>query len=210
VEVIKKSVAQEIKEGTLYFLQKKDIRFTAGVLFVLASALGVVSVVSIVFVQNTLHSATKDLGLLIMFLGAGLFFGSLVYGRFGNRLSHYKIIFASLILSGIMLTLFALGLYHYPHFALAGLLAFLLGFLSAPIMIASNTIIHKSSESKMQGKVFSSLEVVMHLGFLLFMYLSTILAERFSHVLLLVTIGCIFSLLGSINLIANRKVPWLD
>ena len=210
VEVIKKSVIQEIKEGTEYFFTQKEIRFTAWILFVLSSALGVVSVVSIVFVQNTLHSATKDLGLLIMFLGSGLFAGTLVYGRFGQRFSHYKIIFISLFLTGGMLVLFALGLHKYPYFAPAAGLSFFLGFWVSPILIASNTIVHKASNNEMRGKIFSSMEIVMHLGFLLFMYLSSILAERFSHVLILVIIGCVFSALGIINLIYHRRIPWLD
>ena len=210
VEVIRKSVYQEIKEGILYFIRKKDIRFTAGIIFALWSALGSVYVVIIVFVQKTLHSATKDLGLLVMFLGIGLFLGSLVYGKFGQRVSHYKIIFVSLVLSGIMLDIFALAIYYYPNFILAAFLALFLGLIIAPIMIASNTIIHNVSDNEMLGKIFSSLEIVMHLGFLLFMFISSILAERFSHLLILVVVGTLLSLLGSVTLFLNRKVAWLD
>lgn len=210
VEVIKKSVLQEVKEGILYFLKNKDIRFAAWVIFILWSALGAVYVVLIVFVQETLHSATKDLGLLIMFLGLGLFFGSLIYGRFGSRLSHYKVIFSSLVLSGIMLIVFAMGIQRYPYFSIAAILSLLLGFLISPIMIASNTIIHNVSDNEMMGKIFSSIEIVMHLGFLLFMFLSSILAERFSNVLILVIVGCIFSILGAINFICHRHIPWLN
>ena len=129
VDVIRKSVFQEIKEGTLYFLKNKDIRFAAGVIFILWSALGAVYAVSIAFVQKTLQSATKDLGLLAMLLGLGLFLGSLVYGRFGQRLSHYKTIFVSLILSGVMLMVFAFGISHFPHFFVAAGLAILLGLV---------------------------------------------------------------------------------
>ena len=210
VEVISKSVLQEIKEGILYFIRKKDIRFTAGIIFALWSALGSVYVVIIVFVQKTLHSATKDLGLLVMFLGIGLFLGSIVYGRFGQRISHYKVIFISLVLSGIMLDIFALAIYYFPNFALAALLALLLGLIIAPIMIASNTIIHNVSANEMLGKIFSSLEIVMHFGFLLFMFVSSILAERFSHLLILVVVGTLLSLLGLMSLFFNRKVSWLD
>jgi MFS family permease len=210
VEVIKKSVLQEVKEGTLYFIKKKDIRFTAGIIFILWSALGAVYVVLIVFVQKTLHSATKDLGLLIMFLGLGLFLGSLIYGRFGQRFSHYKIIFFSLVLSGIMLVIFALTIQRYPYFLIAAMLSFLLGFVISPIMIASNTIVHNVSDDQMRGKIFSSLEIVMHLGFLLFMFLSSLLAEKYSHVLILVIVGYLFSILGILNLIYHRKIPWLD
>jgi MFS family permease len=210
VEVIRKSVMQEIKEGVLYFIKNKSIRFTAGIIFILWSALGAVYVVLIVFVQKTLHSATKDLGLLIMFLGIGLFLGSLAYGRFGQRFSQYKMIFVSLVLSGIMLIIFALCIHRYPHFSIAALLSFSLGLLISPIMIASNTIIHNVSENGMMGKIFSSLEVVMHLGFLLFMFISSLLAERLSHLAILVFVGCSFSLLGLINLLINRKIQWLD
>jgi MFS family permease len=210
VEVIRKSVFQEIKEGVLYFARRKEIRFTAGIIFLLWSALGAVYVVLIVFVQNTLHSATKDLGLLIMFLGIGMLVGSMLYGRLGQRLSHYKTIFASLILSGIMLVAFALILNRYPDFRIAAGLALALGLLVSPIMIASNTIVHKVSDNDMMGKIFSSLEIIMHLGFLLFMFLSSILAERFSEVAILVVVGCIFGILGIVNFFYHRKTPWLD
>jgi predicted MFS family arabinose efflux permease len=210
VELIKKSVAQEIKDGTLYFIKQKDIRLTAGILFVLSSALGVVSIVSIAFIQNTLNSATKDLGLLIMFIGAGLFLGTVLYGRFGQKLSHHKAIFISLFLTGAAIVLFALGLDRYPSFMLAAALSFLIGFLTSPILIASNTIVHKASDNDMRGRIFSSLEIVMHLGFLIFMYISSILAERFSQAAILASIGCVFCVLGVASLFFYRKIPWLD
>jgi predicted MFS family arabinose efflux permease len=210
VDVIRKSVFQEIREGVVYFIRNKDIRLTASIMFILWSALGAVYVVMIVFVQKVLNSATKDLGLLVMFLGIGLFIGSLIYGRFGQRISHYKTIFASLVLSGLMLIIFALTLSRYPYFLNAAFLAFALGNSIAPIMIASNTIIHKASDNEMMGKVFSSLEIVMHLGFLLFMFISSLLAERFSQLAILITVGCIFSVLGAVNLITKRKIPWLS
>jgi len=210
VGVIGKSVFQEIKEGIIYFIKQKEIRFTASIMFLLWSALGAVYVVFIVFVQNTLHSATKDLGLLIMFLGSGLFLGSVIYGRFGHRLSHYKIIFLSLILSGIMLVVFAFTLQRYPYFLSAAALSLALGIVISPIMIASNTIIHNISESQMMGKIFSSMEMVMHLGFILFMFLSSILAERVYEGYILVIVGVVFGILGLLNLIYYRKMPWLN
>ncbi len=210
IEQIGKSVWQEVKEGIFYFIREKDIRFTAGIIFALWSALGAVYVVAIVFVQETLHSATKDLGLLVMFLGMGLFLGSLVYGKFGQRLSHYKIIFVCLVASGIMLVIFSLGIYYYPNFITAAFLALCLGAIIAPVMIASNTIIHKVGNNEMLGKIFSSLEIVMHLGFILFMFISSMLAERFPQVLILVSVGVLLSILGIISLIFHRKAAWLD
>lgn len=204
------AVLKEIKEGILYFIRQRQIRFTASVIFLLWSALGAIYVVLIAFVQNTLHSATKDLGLLIMFLGTGLFLGSLIYGRFGQRLSHYKTIFASLILSGIMLVVFALALQNYPYFLSAAVLSFILGISVSPIMIASNTIIHNISENQMMGKIFSSMEMVMHLGFILFMFISSFLAEKIPQGYILIIVGVVFAILGFINLIYYRKMLWLS
>jgi MFS family permease len=109
-----------------------------------------------------------------------------------------------------MLVVFAITLERHPYFLIAALLSFLLGILISPITIASNTIIHNVSANDMMGKIFSSMEIVMHLGFLLFMFLSSILAEKFSHILILIIVGCVFSLLGIINLIYHRRIPWLD
>lgn len=210
VEVISKSVFQEIKEGFLYFIKDKRIRFISGVNFILWSALGAIYVVIIVFIQKSLHSATMDLGLLIMFLGTGLFAGSVIYGRFGSGLSEYKTIFLSLFLSGIMLVIFALGISRFPYFFVAAFLSLALGILVSPIMIASNTIIHNASQGNMMGKIFSSMEIVMHLGFLLFMFIASFFAEKFTHAGILVGVGVIFSILGLFNFIYNRKTPWLN
>jgi MFS family permease len=109
-----------------------------------------------------------------------------------------------------MLVVFALGIYCYPNFIVAAFLALCLGLIIAPIMIASNTIIHNVSDNEMLGKIFSSLEIVMHLGFLSFMFISSLLAERFPHVLILVSVGGLLSLLGAVSLIFSRKVAWLD
>ena len=210
VEVIKKSVIQEIKDGALYFINNKDIRAVSGIIFTLSSAAGAVYVVMIVFIQKALHSATKDLGLLVMFIGIGLFLGSLIYGRFGSRVSRYRIIFVSLILNGIILLVFVTVLYHYPHFWSAAILSLAMGFIVSPILIASNNIIQNVSANNMLGKVFSSIEMVIHLGFLLFMLIAGILAEKSSESLILIAVGSIVILTGIINLICYRKINWLD
>lgn len=208
-KTIKKSVFLDIKEGFIYFLKNVELRATASLIFLLWSALGAVYVVIIVFVQKTLNSVTKDLGFLIMFLGIGLFIGSIIYGRFGSRISRLKTIFTCLILSGIMIVVFTLGLKQFPTTIVAISLALLLGLVVSPIMIASNTIIHQASDNHMMGKVFSSFEIVMHLAFIIFMFLSSILAERFSPAKILISVGALVSISGTILFIYRPK-KWLE
>lgn len=210
VEVISKSVIQEIKEGIVYFIKQKDVRLTGTIMFFLGGALGAIYVVMIVFVQEVLQSATRDLGFIIMFLGAGLFIGSLIYGRFGGRISHFKAIFSSLILTGITLAIFVLGLTRYPYFLVAAGLAITLGMVAAPIVISCTTLIHKSSQNQMMGRVFTSLEVLLHLGFFIFMFLSGFLAKWIPPNTILIVVACSFVILGLLNLIFRHKIPWLS
>lgn len=208
VELIRKSLWDEIKEGFVYFAKNKNLRFTSIITFILWSALGAVYVVSIVFIQQTLKTVTGELGLLIMFLGTGLLGGALIYGRFGQRISPYKIIFVTLILSGIMLIVFASVLNTHPYFTTAALLSFVLGLTISPIMIASNTIIHHVSENNMLGKVFSAFEIIMHLGFLLCMFVSSRLAEVYSPQIILTSVGWIIIGVGGVNLFLHHKITW--
>lgn len=208
VEVIQKSVIQEIKEGIIYFFKHKQVRFTGAIMFFLGAACGAIYIVMIVFIQKTLKSATLDLGFLIMFLGLGLFIGSLIYGRFGQGISGYKAIILALILTGLILGIFALGVNRYPYFFVAAPLIFILGLSISPIIIASNTLIHKDSHNEMMGRVFSSLEFLLHLSFIAFMFLSSFLAERISALVILVVAAGLFILLGLISLNFQRKIVW--
>ena len=211
VEAIRKSVIQEVKEGLTYFIRKKEVGFTGLIMFLLGAAGGSAYVVGIVFIQQILHrTVTLGLGFLIMFLGIGLFLGALVYGRFGQRVSHFKMIFLSLFFSGLMLIIFVLTLVRYPYFSIAAVLSFILGLFVAPIIIAANTIVHNASTEEMMGKTFSSLEIAMHLGFFLFMFISSFLAEKISSVSVLTMVGFSFSLIGILGFFIKQKVRWLN
>ena len=214
-ELIKKSVFGEIKQGLRYLFSQKQMQMVLGVLFLVWAALGAVYVVIIVFVQETLNprftqSFTLDLGLLVVFLGAGLFSGSLIYGRFGRSVNCLKSIFFSLISSGLSLSAFAFILGRFPVFNSAALLAFVFGLSVAPIMTATNTLIHAISNKEMLGKVFSSLEVVMHLAFLLFMFLGSSLAELkyIGRGGLLIGVGVLFAFIGLLGF-SRYKLFWL-
>ena len=117
LEAIRKSsVFNEVKEGIKYLFSQKQMRGVIAVLFLIWAALGAMYVVVIVFVQETLKSLTLDLGLLAMFLGIGLFLGSIIYGRFGKSVHCFRTIFSSLIASGLALAGFAFILNRYPFF----------------------------------------------------------------------------------------------
>lgn len=210
--VIKKSVLSEMKEAVIFLKNQPQIRSCFGILFFLWSALGAVYVVIIVFVQQVFtgsaqKSATGEIGLLVVALGLGLFLGTLIYGRFCQKVPEFKAIFASIMSAGMILSIFVLSVLSVPNFLLALALALVLGLAVSPVMAISTTMVQRLTDSSMRGKIFSSLEIVVHLAFLLSMLVSAPLSDKIGPVKILVTIGVVLFLTGFIGMIkSNGKV----
>jgi MFS family permease len=202
---IEKSFISEIREGWVYLRSRREIRFVINMLFILLAAAGATYVVIIVFVQQSFQSVTKDLGILAVFLGVGLFIGAIVYGKWGRMMPWYKTIFLSLIGGGLMIVAFAVAVSQYPNLMFAAALAFILGVSIGPVFIAANTIVHVVSDESMRGKVFSALEVVIHFAFLLAMLISSRLAEVVPGGAILTGVGILFALTGLIGLIRYKN-----
>jgi len=198
---IKGTVFEEMRDGFKYLIEHKEIRFVVCMLFILLSAAGAIYVVIIVFIQNAFGSITKDLGVLAVFLGVGLFSGVLVYGKVGKHFSKNKTIFFCLTAGGAMLIIFAFVVQMYPSILLAMALATLLGLIVGPIFIASNTLVHIEADEEMRGKVFSALEMVIHFAFLISMLISSWLSNFVEEVWILAVVGVIFSIVGFVGYI---------
>jgi len=154
----------------------------------------------IVFIQNSLASITRDLGLLIMFFGTGLFIGAVAYGKLGENLPRLKVILLSLLLAGVFLLQFLVFVNMFANFVLAAIIVFFFGAAISPVIISSNTIVHELIPEDAHGKVFSSLEAVMHLAYLIFMFLSAILAEFIGNFNILLIVGIVFVLVGLLGI----------
>ena len=207
---LEKSFMGEVKEGLVYLFKQRQLRFVVNMFFILMSAAGAVYTVIIVFIQKSFNSVTRDLGVLAVCLGAGLFIGALLYGKWGKKVLWSRTIFLSLIAGGAMVVVFALLVQQNPNVILAGGLALLLGVVIGPIFIASNTIVHLVSDKKMRGKVFSSLEIVIHFAFLTSMLISSWLAERVDSFWILVSVGAIFTVVGIAGIVRYRHGGDLD
>ena len=205
-EIIRQSVFADIKNGIKHIIEHRKMHFVIGLLFILASGIGASQVVVIVFIQSALASITRDLGLLIMFFGVGLFCGAIIYGKIGERFSNVKAIFLSLILGGIFLVGFVILVGMLESFFIAAIIALFFGAAVSPIIISSNTIVHELIPEEAHGRVFSSIEAVVHLAYLVFMLLSALLAEFISSFSILLIVGLVFILSGVLGLrrIAKR------
>ncbi|MFH1847721.1 MAG: MFS transporter [Candidatus Omnitrophota bacterium] len=195
-QALRQSVWNQIKEGIKFIFEYKKAKFIMGVLFALMAGAGAIFCVSIVYIQEAFGSATADLGFLGVFLGIGLLSGALAYGRFGNRLNKRKVVYASFILGGIGISVFTIVLRVFPYYRIIGLLSILVGAAISPVIVSTNTLMHEAIPDQLRGRIFSSQEMVIHLAFLIFMFISAILAEYIGRMWVLIGCGCIFSLIG--------------
>ncbi|MBI5144375.1 MAG: MFS transporter [Candidatus Omnitrophica bacterium] len=191
-ESIRRSIYSEVKSGIRTMLAHREMRFIIIVFSLLMGGIGSVYCVIITFIQNAFGTATKDLTFLMLYLMIGLFFGTVLYGRFGGRYSKRKIIYLSFVASGAAVSLFTLGVKTYPSIIIDGILAFLLGLVVSPIMVAANTLVHEVMPGEVRGRTFSSLEVIIHLPFLAFMFLTGILDRFIDKAWILIGCGLIF------------------
>ncbi|MDP2981522.1 MAG: MFS transporter [Candidatus Omnitrophota bacterium] len=203
--IARRTVIGDIKEGLAYLRGHEDVRMVANTMFLLMAGVGSISIVIIVFIQEALRSSTEHLGFLVMFLGIGLFLGAVIYGKFGSKFSKRKVINFGLLTAGLTIVIFAVCLKFIPSFLIAGILSIALGIFSAPIIVSSNTLLHEVMPNEMRGRIFSSLEIIMHAGFILFMLFASLAAERIGRDWVLIVIGILFSIIGLIKLIKLWK-----
>ncbi|MFA5335604.1 MAG: MFS transporter [Candidatus Omnitrophota bacterium] len=195
-KIMKTSIAAEIADGLKYLKGHKEARFAFRVLFVMMAGAGAAYSVIIVFIQDAMGSITKDLGLLGMFLGAGFFLGSLIYGKAGQNLSKHKTIFGCFIAAGIAMFFFTMMLKWTQSFMFASVIAMVLGIFLAPVGISTNTMIHEMVVENMRGRIFSSLGIAMNIAFLIFMLCSSKLAESMDRSYILYAVSGFYVIAG--------------
>jgi len=202
---IRKSIFDEIKEGIRYLRQYDEMHFIVYVFFLLMAGLGAISCVVIVFIQESFGTATLDLGIIGLFLVSGLLLGALIYGRLGQRFKKKKAILTSFVTTGISVMLFAFFVSRYPNVLVSGLLSGLIGMAASPIMTSLNTLTHETMPEEARGRTFSSLEAVIHLAFLGFMFAAAYAAKYVDRFWILMAVGAIFSVCGLAGLVLRSE-----
>ncbi|MDP3790544.1 MAG: MFS transporter [Candidatus Omnitrophota bacterium] len=202
---IRKSIFEEIKDGIRYLMQYNEMHFIVYVFFLLMAGLGAISCVVIVFIQESFGTATLDLGLIGLFLVGGLLLGALIYGKLGQKLEKKKAILISFITTGIALMLFTFFVRKCPNVLVSGILSGLIGMAASPIMTSVNTLTHETMPEEARGRTFSSLEAVIHLAFLVFMFMAAYAAKYVDRFWILIAVGAIFAICGLLGTVLKSK-----
>ena len=203
VSEVKKSFIWEFREGIKYILNSQETKYAFKMFLFLFSYIGGLYVVFIRFIQEVLSSLTIDLGFITVALGAGIFLGSLVYGRIADKFSVKKVINLSLLFTSLYLIFFVVSLRAYPQTLYAIALASVLGMITSPVFVGVNALIHKESDQKVLGRIFSGLEFTSHLGFLISMFICSALADFFNPFTIIVSLGIIGFFLSAIFTFTN-------
>jgi MFS transporter, DHA3 family, macrolide efflux protein len=198
---LRKSVFREIKEGMGYLAGHSNMRFVVYVFFLLMAGIGAISCVIIVFIQDAFGTSTRDLGFLGMFLAGGLLLGAVLYGKFGQKVPRKRAVEMSFAAMGLCVIAFVFFMNRYPNLMLGGILAALIGASASPIMSAVNTLTHETIPEETRGRIFSSLEAVIHLAFLVFMFIAAYAAKYISRELILTAAGALFLVCGIAGLV---------
>jgi MFS family permease len=200
-KMIKTSLVTEITDGLKYLKGHREARFAFRVLFVMMAGAGAAYSVIIIFIQDAMGSITRDLGLLGMFLGAGFFAGSIIYGKAGQNMSKHKTIFGCFAAAGIAMFFFTMILKWTQSFLFASTMAMVLGIFLAPIGISTNTMIHEMVVENMRGRIFSSLGIAMNIAFLIFMLCASKLAESVDRSYILYAVSGFYVVAGILGFV---------
>lgn len=201
----KKSVFKEIKDGIRYIFKDKSLHFPMLIMFSLMAGAGAIYTVLIVFIQEHLHSVTKDVGLVAMFSGIGLLIGAILFNKWGGKKSKQKVMFGSLIASGLAIVLFAILISWTESFPVAAITSIILGITISPIIIGVQTLIHEIVPEKLRGRIFSSLEIIIHFAFVVFMIISSLIADIIAPMWVLIWAGVLLVILGNSCLLYLKK-----
>ena len=193
---IRRSVVSDIKDGIGYLTTYSNMRFVVAAFFLLMAGMGTISCVIIVFIQGAFGSATRDLGFLGMFLVGGLLAGTVAYAKLFQNANRRRAVLWSFAGTGTAIAAFTVIVGYFPNLAIAGFLAILIGMAVSPIMVTVNTLTHETIPAEARGRIFSSLEAVIHLAFLVFMFIAAIAAKYIDRFWILVATGVIFSASG--------------
>jgi MFS family permease len=202
---IRRSVLGEMKDGLRYLAGSPQMRFISKVFFLLLAGMGAISCVIIVFIQNAFGTSTRHIGFFGTYLVCGLFLGTVLYGRLGQKLDKKRTIYLSFLASGSAIILFALLVGRYPNVYLAGLLSGLLGLSVSPMMASLNTLTHETISGDVRGRIFSSLEAVIHMAFLIFMFAAAYAAKFVDRFWILAAVGAAFAVCGVAGTLTASK-----
>ena len=189
-------ILAEVAEGFRELWEHPDTRRVMAIVAGLMGGAGGAMVVGAVLVQQSLHTVTKDLGFLSLWLGVGMLLGTLAHGRWGTRAPKRVVMGACFIGCGLALGAFTAGVAGMKSAVAASFAAAGMGVCVAPVSIVTNTLVHEAHPERLHGRIFSSLGVVVNLSLIGAMLAAGWLAEWWGEEAFLAALAACFASAG--------------
>jgi len=203
--VPKASILREIKEGLLHLFSEKKAFLVTKFITIIMISTGALYVLAVVFIQTRLNSATKHLGVMAVFLGAGFILGNIIYARLEKSLKQTSVIYGGIAITGILAVLFVILMNASPNIYIASVLIMGIGVVLGPMLVTINTIVHQDIEMRLQGRIFSWIGVLMNIAVFVSLFLGAWLGKLLSVAIALVAIGLVLVGYGLLMLYRDEK-----
>ena len=164
---------------------------------------GFVLVACPVLVKNEFGMGAAELGMLFSVAGAGMLVGSLLVGRFLQRVHRRVIIAGSFLLAGADIMIVS----QLESIAGLGVGLFAAGLVAAPIMVACDTILQERMAGESVGKGFAFRDMISKAAFGVAGILSGIVVDIIGTRPLLAIVGalCVGFSVASVFLLADAS-----
>ncbi len=151
-------VWHDLKHALQMIPKKKDLAFAMSSIVLMIIGTCVIYVLVIPMVQQDMSWGTRGVGILAAAGAIGLLVGAFLVGVIGHRFDLKNLMLFCFILIGGGLVLFPF-LVH--RLAFAGVI-FIAGFAVSPIFIGQETLIHRSADELVRGRMFSIRDWIYH------------------------------------------------
>ena len=155
--------------------------------------------------KETLEMGVEGLGYIQTIFGVGVAFGAILIGVLNKKIKKLTFIKSGFIMVGVSILIFVLN---------ANIVGMLIGSLlggvgAAFIIVVSETVIHIVSDKEFRGRVFATLNSVIHALFVLSAILTGYFFEYLNKKLFFTTVGVVLILFGVVgeieNIVRKRK-----
>lgn len=151
-------VWHDLKHALQMIPKKKDLGFAMSSIVLMIIGTCVIYVLVIPTIQQDMGWGTRGVGILASAGAIGLLIGAFLVGVIGHRFDLKNLMLFCFILIGGGLVLFPF-LVH--RIAFAGVI-FIAGFAVSPIFIGQETLIHRSADELVRGRMFSIRDWIYH------------------------------------------------
>jgi predicted MFS family arabinose efflux permease len=195
-----KEIGKDLIAGLEFIRRNVVVRYSLYKLFIVTSALAIISMLAVSFAKEVLGIGAKNFGYLVIFAGFGMFLGLGFLNRFSHRIKKGTVVIVGFMLSGLTFLLLA----QTSDLYLSLFYCFILGVGNALVTIPIQTILQEHIPRPMRGRVFGVQTMLINSAFTFPVVIFGEIADLYGLQLVLVILGISVLVLGSLGVFVKK------